>query len=80
MQVILQSLSVVEEYYQVQERWKQLKYIIPRAAWLIGMAGSLMGDEILLPDLHGTNNNLNSVCGEEVDVWTYIFGGFMEIL
>ena len=50
--VLVEALSVLEEWALVQEGWKQLEYIMTGEDLVIGMAGSLIGNDILLDDLH----------------------------
>ena len=70
--VLLETISVLEEWYQVEKVFKQLEYIMTGTDLVIGMTGPLRGHEILLADLDGTKKHLDSGCEEDSDVGPYM--------
>ena len=64
--VLLEALTVLGEWDQVKEGWKQLEYIMTGATLVIGMDRSLIVREILLADLYGTKNTWHQVVKKRV--------------
>ena len=76
---LLEALSVLEEWDQVQKVLKQLEYIMKGAALVVGMSWSFRGHDIFSADLHGTFKKLASGHDKEGDVGSYIIISFMGI-